>query len=95
MGCKKSQETIAGPCEGHWRHEDIKSEQGVRVLDLSKGPWADCDQDCFEAYSGYKSGKKINWKKANGESRKVELPHSVADLKICRFTTLSSYWTFM
>lgn len=62
---------------------------------LSKDPWADCDQDCFEADSGYKSGKTLDWNKINGEGRKVELLLSVPALRIYQFAPLRSNRTSM
>lgn len=49
---------------------------------LSNDPWADCDQDCFEEDSGYKSGKTLDCNKINGDGRKVELLLSLPALRI-------------
>lgn len=81
----------------HLVHGKDTSEKRVQNLGkececwrLSKDPWADCEQDCFEAYTDYKSGKTLNWNKLNGEGRQVELLLSVTALRIYQFITLHS-----
>lgn len=56
----------------------------------SKDAWAGCNQDCFEADPGSKSGKTLNGSKINGKGRKAELILSVPSLRIYQFATLHS-----
>lgn len=51
----------------------------------SKDARAGCNQDCFEADPGSKSGKRLN-----GKGRKAELILSVPSLRIYQFATLHS-----
>lgn len=92
---EKSRETTADLWKDTGETRVHKLDKECECWRLSKGPWEDCEQDCFETYSGYKSGKMLNWNKLNGEGRKVELLPSVPALRIYQFTTLHSNRTSM
>lgn len=71
---------------GEMRVQNLGKES--KCWRLSNDPWADCDQDCFEADSDHKSGKTLDWNKLNGEGRKMEFLLSVPALRIYQFATL-------
>lgn len=56
----------------------------------SRNAWAGCNQDCFEADSGSKSGKTLDRSKINGKGRKVELIILVPSLRIYQLAALHS-----
>lgn len=56
----------------------------------SKDAQAGCNQGCFEADSGSKSGKTLEGSKINGKCKKVELILSLPSLRIYQFATLHS-----
>ena len=93
LGRIGKQQLVHGKDTGETRVQSLGKE--CECWRLSNDPWADCNQDCFEADSGYKSGKTLDWNKLNGEGRKVELLLSVPALRIYQFATLHANRTSM
>lgn len=84
----RKQQLVHGKDTGEMRVQNLGKD--CKCWRLSKDPWADSDQGCFEADSGYKAGKTLEWSKLNGNSGKAELLLSVTASRIYQFATLHS-----